>query len=255
MFILSKLLGLLLNPTLWIVIILAMAWITHNPYRRKRRLTWALLAFLFFSNPFVVKTITQWYQSRPAPMHQHERYDAGLLLGGMMSYDEPSASAYFNSASDRFIQTLKLYRQGHIRKIIISGGNAAMKPGPFREADWLVRNFRAMGVPEADILVERQSRNTVENARLARRITDSLQSTQPIVVITSAWHMPRAKRIFSKEQIPIRPFPADFQTVPYSQVITANAFLPNAFAMQQWAVLLKEWVGLAAIEIQRSKGS
>ena len=252
MFILSKLIGLLLSPAFWVILILFSAWVTHSPYKRKRRLGWALVVFLFFSNPYLAKRITQWYQSAPMPMEANERYDAGLLLGGMMSYDEPSATAYFNSASDRFIQTLKLYKEGHIRKIIISGGNADIKPGAYREADWLVRNFRAMGVPDADLLLERQSRNTVENARLARRITYSLQSTRPIVVVTSAWHMPRAVRIFQKEHIDIRPFPSDFHIMPYSTSLSANAFIPNAFAMQNWAVLIKEWIGLAAIELQRS---
>jgi uncharacterized SAM-binding protein YcdF (DUF218 family) len=253
MFILSKVFGLLLSPAFWVMIILIAAWATHRPYRRKKRLGWALVIFLFFSNPYLVKRITQWYQSPPMPMQADERYDAGLLLGGMMSYDEPSETAYFNSASDRFIQTLKLYKEGHIRKIIISGGNADIKPGAYREADWLVRNFLAMGVPETDLLVERQSRNTVENARLARRITDSLRSAPPIVVVTSAWHMPRAIRIFDKEKIPIRPFPADFQVVPYSPAFTAYSLIPNASAMQNWALLIKEWIGLAAIEMQRAK--
>jgi uncharacterized SAM-binding protein YcdF (DUF218 family) len=253
MFILSKLFGLLLNPALWVFLILFSAWASHSPYRKKRRLAWALAVFLFFSNPFIVNRITQWYQVKPMPMQAGEKYDAGVLLGGMMSYDEPSGSAHFTASSDRFIQMLKLYKEGHIRKIIISGGNARIRPGAFREADWLYKNFLAMGVPEADLLVERQARNTVENARLARKITDSLQSTRPIVIVTSAWHMPRAIRIFDQEQIPVRPFPADYQVAPYNSMFTAEACIPSAIAMHHWAVLIKEWIGLAAVNLQRSQ--
>jgi uncharacterized SAM-binding protein YcdF (DUF218 family) len=253
MFIVSKLFGLLLNPALWVGFILLTAWASHSPYRKKRRLACALAVFLIFSNPFIVNKITQWYQVKPMPMQSDETYDAGVLLGGMMGYDEPSGSAYFTASSDRFIQMLKLYKEGHIRKIIISGGNARIRPGAFREADWLHKNFRAMGVPEADLLVERNARNTVENARFARKITDSLQSSTPIVVVTSSWHMPRAMRIFEQENIPIRPFPADYQVAPYNPMFVGEAFIPSASAMQHWAVLIKEWIGLAAVKLQRSQ--
>ncbi len=158
MFILSKIIGYLLNPALWVLVALFIAWRTHNPYRRKRWLGLGIALFLVFSNPYLIKRLLQAYQTKPMPMRVDERYDAGILLGGMMSYDEVSAKAYFSPSSDRFIQTLLLYKQGHIRKIIVTGGNADLSPGAYREADWLVANFLSMGVPAEDILVERQAR-------------------------------------------------------------------------------------------------
>jgi uncharacterized SAM-binding protein YcdF (DUF218 family) len=251
MFVLSKIFGFLLNPALWIIAILLIAWRTRNPYRKKRMLFLGLITFLFFSNPYLIGRITQAYQTPPMPMKAGEQYDAGLLLGGMMTYDEPSATAYFNSSADRFIQAYKLYKEGYIRKIIVSGGNANIQPGAYREADWIIKNLREMGVPGDDILMERESRNTVENARLARRITDSLHSRKPIVVITSAWHMPRTLKIFEKEKIPVRPFPSDYQVGP-SPRLTASSFVPNASAMLNWSRMIKEWLGYWAIGLQRS---
>jgi uncharacterized SAM-binding protein YcdF (DUF218 family) len=251
MFILSKLFGYLLNPAAWVLICLLIAWKTQRPFRRKRWLSAGLVLFLFFSNPFILQRLIQNYQWPPAPFGANEQYDAGVLLGGLMNYDDAAKEAYFNGASDRFIQTLKLYKEGHIRKIIVSGGKGSLRESPFREADYLLKNFQAMGVPREDILIDRASRNTVENASYTHRITDSIHSVKPIVLITSALHMPRSVKIFEREGIKVRPFPADYITAPVNRITTFTDFISSASIMGQWSLLIKEWIGILAINWQR----
>jgi uncharacterized SAM-binding protein YcdF (DUF218 family) len=253
MFILSKLFAYLLNPAAWVLVCLLIAWKTQRPFKRKRWLSIGLIIFLFFSNPFILQRLIQTYQWPPAPFKANEQYDAGVLLGGLMNYDDAAKEAYFNGASDRFIQTLKLYKEGHIRKIIVSGGKGTLRDSPFREADYLVKNFQSMGVPGEDILIDRESRNTVENARYSHRITDSIQSGKSIVLITSALHMPRSVKIFEREGIKVRPFPADYITSPVNRTPSLTDFIPSATIMGQWSMLIKEWIGILSINLQRGR--
>jgi uncharacterized SAM-binding protein YcdF (DUF218 family) len=253
MFILSKIVFFLLNPALWVLLALLVAWKTRNPYRRKRWLAAALFVFVFFSSPLVVHRFIKLHQWQPMPMKAGEKYEAGILLGGVLGYDENYKEAFFMGASDRFIQTLKLYKQGHIKKIIVSGGNAVFAKGDYREGDWLVTNLLAMGVPPEDILNERKAQNTVENARFSHHILDSMGSNSPVVIITSAWHMTRAVKIFEKEGVPVRPYPVDYMIVPSQKKIRWHHLVPTGSAMEQWNLLFKEWVGVLAIGLQRTK--
>lgn len=253
MFLFAKLVNLLLNPALWVALILLIAWTSRNPYRRRRWLAAGLCIFLFFSNPYIIQRLLQAYQWPPKAMGESERYEAGILLGGMMGYDPAAGDAFFNGSSDRFIQVLKLYKQGHIRKIIVSGGNAMRPKSSFREADYLASNLIAMGVPAADILRDREARNTVENARYTHRIMDSMGIRAPVVVVTSSWHMPRAVNIFEAEGLAVRPYPADYIAPPSNRRFGLNHLLPSGDAMGYWNLYLKEWVGRMAIHIQRKK--
>jgi uncharacterized SAM-binding protein YcdF (DUF218 family) len=251
MFLFAKLVNLLLNPALWVLIILIVAWLSRNPYRRRRWLAAGLGVFLFFSNPYIIQRLIQAYQWPPKAMEKGEQYEAGILLGGMMGYDPAAGDAFFNGSSDRFIQTLKLYKQGHIRKIIVSGGNAMRPNSSFREADYLAGNLLAMGVPAADIWRDRDARNTVENAQYAHRILDSMGIRTPVVVVTSSWHMPRAVKIFEAEGLAVRPYPANYIAPPSNRRFGLNHLLPSGDAMGHWNLYLKEWVGQLAIRVQR----
>ncbi|MBX3228980.1 MAG: YdcF family protein [Labilithrix sp.] len=62
------------------------------------------------------------------------------------------------------------------------------------EADDIARILAGAGVPEAAILRERRSLDTVGNAREAAR----LLADKPVIVVTCAWHLPRARRVFER---------------------------------------------------------
>jgi uncharacterized SAM-binding protein YcdF (DUF218 family) len=251
MFLFSKIVGWMLNPLLWIFILMIGAWFIKKPGIKRKTHTLALILFLFFSNNWIIQNIIAQYQFKPNPMKQGEIYHAGILLGGLTSYDKTLKEGYFNNASDRFIQTLKLYKQGYIKKIIVTGGNALFTNDDFREADFLVKNLIESGVPPEDILSERDARNTIENSLFTHRITDSLQIPEPYVLITSAFHMPRAVRIFKKDGMKVRPFPCAYLVPPSRKKITWFFLVPNTDALNLWNVYLKEQAGNIVVKITK----
>lgn len=251
MFVFSKIIGILLNPLLWVVLLTITAWFTKNTVRKRQTTGLALFLMLFFTNSWVIRNLMLRYQASPKPMAVGEQYSAGILLGGLVDYDESYKQGFFNQTSDRFIQTVRLYKEGHIRKVIVSGGNAIFAGDDFREADFLVENLLSMGVLKEDILSEREAINTIENSRLTHRITDSLQLRGPFVLITSAFHMPRAMKIFANEGMQVRSFPCAYLVLPSDKRFGLVSLVPSANALSLWNIYLKEQVGNLFIRLQK----
>jgi uncharacterized SAM-binding protein YcdF (DUF218 family) len=167
--------------------------------------------------------------------------DCGIVAGGFASPDT-EANGYFNATADRFIQVVKLYNAGKIKHILISGGNGKDTDASFREAAWVKGELLAFRVPDSVIIIEDQSTNTKENARNSKRLLDSLHLTPPYLLITSAYHMPRAKLLFEKSGVPVAAFPCNYGDGmgPF----TFSDVIPGFGVLLAWKVYLKEVLGV-----------
>lgn len=246
MYIISKIIGDLIDPMLWIVATMIWAVLTRSAILRKRLLYLSLGVTLIFSNGWLIKNLTAAWQWKPEILLPANKYKVGVLLGGMSGYDKQDLKGYFNHASDRFIQTLRLYKTGYIQKILITGGQASPFPDhDLRESDFLTATFVEMGVPREHIINERNARNTIENAKLTRLHLDSMGVRDSILLITSAAHMPRSARIFSAEDIPFRAYPCDYYVKPSGSRFGWSSLKPSNEAFVQWKSLLHELTGYA----------
>ena len=87
--------------------------------------------------------------------------------------------------------------------------------------------------------VEDSSRDTYENAKNAHGQL-SKQGIKRIYLITHAWHMRRAKRVFEKVGFEVIPAPIDFSTAgPFG----LHWFLPSSSALNRSSMVMREWVG------------
>jgi len=248
MFIISKIIGFFLHPFVWVVLLLIASWISKNPARKKTLLKLTIFIFIFFSNSYIPKNIWYHYQWPYNEMKPGEKYTAGILLGGFVSYDEVKNQSFFNQRSDRFIQAARLYKQGYISKIIMTGGNALfIKNRAYNEADFVVKNLVDLGIPATDIFTERKAKNTIENSIFSGRILDSAHVPAPYVLITSAVHMPRAVKIFNRTGIRVRPYPCDFQVLASDTRFTWQSILPSSAAFEMWNILFREFVGTISL--------
>ncbi|MGB4399127.1 MAG: YdcF family protein, partial [Daejeonella sp.] len=105
---------------------------------------------------------------------------------------------FFGKGADRVVHAIQLYKAGKIKRIIISGGSGALVGKKVPEAEHLKKVFLFSGVPDSVLYIESESRNTVENARFSKRLIDSLQLQPKFLLVTSAFHMPRAMGCFQK---------------------------------------------------------
>jgi uncharacterized SAM-binding protein YcdF (DUF218 family) len=185
-------------------------------------------------------------------MQANEHYDLGIVLGGMTSYDRVNKEGHFNISSDRFIQVALLYKKGHIKKIIASGGqNGMFLEDNFREADFIAENLIALGVPASDIMIENKSRNTVENAAFSKQLIDQHGGiASKAVLITSAFHIPRAKETFEQAGIQVRPYPCAFSILPSATIFTAASLLPSSGTLDGWGGIIREMLGRVYLRVR-----
>jgi uncharacterized SAM-binding protein YcdF (DUF218 family) len=245
MFWIGKAIGILLHPLLWIITLLAIAILTKNIKRKNSFLVAAFTTILFFSNTWIINNLMAPFHDPPQPMKRGEIYEIGIVLGGITSYDRITKEGYFNISSDRFIQTALLYKQGHIKKIMVSGGqNGIIKEDDFSEAAFIKNNLIALGVPSNDILVEELSRNTIENAQFSKQILKQNNlAKDTIVLITSAFHMQRAKLIFEEQGYKLRTYPCAISILPGATKFRPHNIIPSTNAFDSWQTFLKELAG------------
>lgn len=239
-FFLSKILFFLLVPLNWIIALVILRFVVKNPILKKRLSIATIVLLFFFGNDFILNKLVRAWQTEPVEIGQFGNYSAGIVLGGYESFDR-KGKGYLNYASDRFIQTLALYKQGKIKKIVVSGSKVV--DGKVEISDYVKQQFILCGVAPADIILENLSKNTFENSRFSKRLLDSAGLQPPFVLITSAMHDPRARKVFQKAGVEVVSFPCNFQFFD-KRFSFDEYFFPKAIVLDQWTYFLKEIVGI-----------
>ncbi len=251
MFWIGKAIGVLLHPLLWIIVLIGLSIFTKHIKRKSNFLLAAFIATIFFSNIWIISNLMEPFHEPPHPMKAGEAYETGIVLGGITSYDRTTKEGYFNISSDRFIQTALLYKKGNIKKILVTGGqNGLVKEDDFSEAAFIKNKLIDLGIPSEDILIEEASRNTIENAKFCKQILQQNKlDNNTIVLITSAFHMQRARFIFEQQGFKVRTYPCALSLLPGATSFKAHYIFPSTKAMDWWQTFLKELAGRAYFTI------
>jgi uncharacterized SAM-binding protein YcdF (DUF218 family) len=249
LFILLKVLLWFFRPLVWIIVLFVWARLTRRPHWKKRLYGAGIAALIFFSNPAIIRGLLAAYEPAPVPMESLRPHNAGIVLGGFVSYNAEDDHGYFNAAGDRFIETALLYKTGRIGKIIVPAGNGYITEHHFSEATFIRDRFVELGVPATDIYIDTRSRNTLENGQNTRQILDTAHLPGPYLLISSASHLPRARRVFDKLGIPVDLYPCDFSARVRANNIVEDMLLPSAGALYAWDSFLKELLGTITYKV------
>jgi uncharacterized SAM-binding protein YcdF (DUF218 family) len=98
--------------------------------------------------------------------------------------------------------------------------------------------------------VERESRNTMENARLSQLLL-AADKVRHIYLVTHAWHMRRAARAFESVGLKVTPAPTGFHTLGRA-VRMSGAYLPSAQGMYYTSLALHERLGLVGYDFKEN---
>lgn len=240
LFILSKIAYLFLAPLNWIAALFFWSFFTKSALVKKRLTMAIFVLVLFFGNEFIyTKSVVAW-QPKPVQLSDTSNYEAGILLGGLSSFDK-YREGFLNGATDRLVEICILYKTKKIRRIIISGGSVfSNRP---KEADFLFKKLLSLGIPAEALTKENQSRTTFENAAYTKKIIDSMKLQPPFVLVTSAIHIPRAQKVFTKAGIQVIPFPSDYHVLD-KKFELADYIIPKVNVINDWASFLKEVIGI-----------
>lgn len=246
-FILSKLLDFLISPTVVLLLLSIIALLVKKQTIRKRLLIIITGMLLLFTNPFIINELYRFWEIKKQP-EKHKTYEAGIILSGFMKKDDTYNSLSFGNATDRLTEGLMLYKNGIIKRIIISGGSGSLIDNT-RESvlakDFLVKYC---AVPDSAVLIDTVSRNTYENAVESKKIVES-KGVKSLIIITSAWHMRRAEACFKKVGLNVDVHPIDgiYRKQNYNP---SNTIIPDTENISRWEILLHEIVGIIIYKLK-----
>lgn len=247
-FFFSKVLYFAILPGNWILLLLIISFIAKSKTARIRLRIAAVIVYLIFACPFLLKTVGNWWDYKPDKMDPNKQYSCAIVLGGFSSFND-DGSGYFNNSGDRFIQTLKLKAEGRVQKVLITGGSGKLVGNKFAEAPWVKQQFVDFKVPASDVLIEGQSKNTKENAQFSRDTLNKNGIKGPYILVTSAFHMRRSFYIFKKAGLDVIAYPCNY-TFSKTGFSILDLF-PDVGTLGDWSTYLKEIVGYIVAHFQK----
>ena len=247
-FILSKILFFLIQPINWVIGLMLFSLLSKKRERKRKALLAAVVMTLFFTNHFIFNQVVKWWEVETITADEIIRpYKVGILLGGYSNGNiVPNHDRHnFSQRGNRFFNAFELYKTGKIEKILLTGGTGDLLEIQKSEALMVVDFLKKMGVPDEDVIVEPDSRNTHENAIFSKKILEEKNIRGNYLLITSAWHMRRSQACFDKVDISYTPFSVDFVSEK-DRWSPDHILLPDRNGFYYWEMLIKEWVGLMA---------
>jgi uncharacterized SAM-binding protein YcdF (DUF218 family) len=251
-FVLSKTLGIMLLPTNFLVglgligaILLATRWARAG--RRLAVTALVLLALAAFS-PLGNLLLYPLEQRLPPWDPKQGEPDGIIVLGGSIDADLSVAhgAAVVRSAPDRIIVAASLAHRYPNARIIFSGGSARLISNDAREADFAAALFESLGVAKSRLIMERRSRNTLENAEFSK-VLAAPKPGERWLLVTSAFHMPRSVGLFRKAGFVVEPYPVDWRVGGWDDLFAFSNQATDGLGRTETAV--REWAGLIAYRV------
>jgi uncharacterized SAM-binding protein YcdF (DUF218 family) len=171
-----------------------------------------------------------------------------VVLGGGVETRLSAARDQFvvNDAGERQLALIDLSRRYPDARLAFTGGSAALRPGEVSEAEIVGRTADGLGLPRTRLILENRSRNTRENAAFTADFVKPKPGERWLLV-TSAWHMPRAVGCFRAAGFTVAAYPVDYRTAGPRDAVRFNSFASDGLALLD--VVVKEWIGLVVYRL------
>jgi uncharacterized SAM-binding protein YcdF (DUF218 family) len=245
---LHKLLPFLVLPTGILILLLLIGLVL----RRRVVIGAALLLFWLCSTPlfstYLVRIVEG--QAERVVVGEMERADAIVVLseGRIVAPGVARISEW--SDGDRFWGGVDLYQAGKAPILIFTGGWAPWMPEAKPDGEVMLTYAERLGVPRSAIKVTGKVVNTAEEAR---EVATMLPEGASVLLVTSAFHMPRSSRLFEDKGLKVTPYPVDF-LVSAGKIRSVMDFLPSAGAYMKTELAWRELLGRAFYAMKKKIG-
>lgn len=238
MIFLHKILPLFVMPILVFILI-----ILFSTFKGFKKLTYySLFLFYIVSTPIfsnlIMKQVEGEYEF--GKFENQNKADAIVVLSGIMRINEFENDYKIEwGDTDRFFKGIELYNFNKSNIIVFTGGKSPYNKSKKSEGDILKEYAIKFGVKKEHILITKEVLNTSDESYA---VTDLIGNKRTIILVTSAFHMSRAKSLFEKQGHIVIPHKVDFKTPPKLSWNFID-FIASSGGLRKTEIALREILG------------
>ena len=220
-------------------------------FRKKVKFIYSALIFLIiFSNGLFADILWRLLE------HPWKRLDYSLVtpsdgivvLSGGRHLPPRNTKIIEWSDPDRFHSGIALYKANKSNRLIFTGGINPFTSDLPPEGEIYIKEAISMGLPKNDLFTTYPVNNTFQEAKAIKKLLDDeLPLIQKkIILVTSAFHMKRAKKVFENEGIIVQPYPVDFKVGNksfFSSLRNPLKWVPSSTYLYKSSKAIREIIG------------
>jgi uncharacterized SAM-binding protein YcdF (DUF218 family) len=230
-------------PTFVLPIMLVIIVILIGLIKNMKKLIYIAIGVLYilstpiFSNNFFKLVEGSEYRK---PISAIDSADAIVVLSGMLEINEVGDSTYIEWGDpDRFFGGIALFKAGKAQKLVFTGGKMPWDKAKKTEGEVLKEYAISSGIPSEKILVTKDVENTADEAVAIKEL---ISPNKRIILVTSVYHMYRAKRLFEKQGFIVISYKVDYKSERNAELAIIN-FLPSADNLKTTETAFREIIG------------
>ncbi len=201
-----------------------------------------LLHILFFSSRFGLSVTVKPLEDAYPPVVEAKPLNAVVVLsGGTLQYDKSINQNKWGHSAPRFLEAIRLYHMSGSKFFVITGGTPDYTGALDLEAASMYRAALEAGINKSHIILEPNAQTTALHPVELKKFFDE-KHIQSFYLVTSAYHMMRALKVFEKQGFTPTAYPVDSI---YDQ---ADAPFSFSYYLDQ-AMAVHEWMGLWAYSV------
>ena len=235
---LHKILPIFILPIMLVIFVILIGLL-----KNKKKLIYIAIGVLYIlSTPIFSKNFFKLVEGSEyrKPINAIYSADAIVVLSGMLQINEVGDSIYIEWGDpDRFLEGIALFKAGKAQKLVFTGGKMPWDKAKKTEGEVLKEYAISNGIPLEKIFVTKDVENTADEAVAVKEL---ISPSKRIILVTSAYHMYRANRLFEKQGFQVVPYKVDYKTAGNSTITIMN-FLPSAGNLSMTESGMREIIG------------
>ena len=216
---------------------------------KSKKLFFASLSTLYFFSIGVTSDFLISYVENPyemIPLKDVKNANSIVVLAGMRSFTQKRQEVIEWQDPDRFFAGIRLFKQGKSKRIIFTNGYEPFFGNQISEGVLNRKDAISMGIPSRAVIITGKANNTYQESKELRKLFNKEKFlSNEITLITSAFHMKRAKKLFERAGFEVFEFPVDFKQKCLKTKLkhSVMCFIPNDDYLSYSSLALREILG------------
>jgi uncharacterized SAM-binding protein YcdF (DUF218 family) len=243
---LQKFLPFLFLPITLIIVLLVGAIVT----KKRTFIALALSLLILFSLPITSKNLVRFIEGGALKLQPIDvtNADAVVVLGGFIGRVNSARGPVLEwGNAARFFAGIELMKAQKAPFLILTNEKLPWMPEPIPVGEFLASHAIDLGIPKQKILITRDVQNTQDEVNSVSLLSVNYP-IKNIILVTSAFHMKRAKFLFENAGFIVTPYPVNFAN--NADELTILDFIPNAGSLMHIEIAIRELIAQAFYKLK-----